>query len=167
MRANFQIFTVKVYFAKKTQVWPSYDTRDENLSRNFICAQNTGYPTHSEGVHSALHQENRLFRDKYCNNYETKNLEYEHVVWPDCDSRDKNLSKDFICVPITCYPTHSEGVNSTSSQLTRSFGDKYHNNVGNSKPECDHMYTQGHNIENERRLNVEPVQSSDQVVKTK
>ena len=150
-------------FCKKPQVWPSYDTRDENLSRNFISTQNTGYPTHSEGVHSALHQENQLFGDKHCNNCEIKNLEYEHVLWPDCDSRDKNLSKDFICIQNTCYPTHSEGVNSTSSQLTRSFGDKYHNNVGNSKPECDHMYTQCHNIENERRLNVEPIQSSDQV----
>ena len=104
-----------------------------------------------------------LFGDKYCNNLDIINPEYEHVLWPNYDSRDKNLSKDFICKQNTCYPTLSEGVQSTSSQLIRLFGDKYHNNVDSSKPECDYMYTQGHNIKNERRLNIEPVQSNDQV----
>ena len=69
-------------FCKKPQVWPSYDTRDENLLRNFISTQNTGYPTHSEGVHSALHQENQLFGDKYCNNCEIKILNMNMYCGP-------------------------------------------------------------------------------------
>ena len=42
--------------------------RDENLLRDFICAQNTGYLTHSEGVHSASSWLIRFFRDKCYNN---------------------------------------------------------------------------------------------------
>ena len=60
-------------------MWSSCDSRDENLSRDFICAQNTGYLTHCEGLQSASSQLIQLSGDKYSNNLNRINPEYEHV----------------------------------------------------------------------------------------